>query len=295
VPSPNFWLFYTDDNPMELAKQVNFPCVVKPLSLSASQGVIRTDNPEQFVTAFHRVIAIMNSPEVQERLGATVGQILVEDFISGPEVALEGLLMHGKLKVLALFDKPDPLEGPFFEETLYITPSRLPTSTQEAITACMAQTAEALSLREGPIHAELRINDQGPWVIEIAARSIGGLCSRTLRFGTGLSLEEVILRHAIGLEIESLDRQKLAAGVMMLPIPHAGILRAVHGQEEASRVEGIEEVVMTIPLDQEVQPLPEGSRYLGFIFARSESPEVVEAALREAYQRLNIIIEPLAV
>lgn len=175
IPSPNFWLFSIEDNPGDLARKVNFPCVVKPLSLSASQGVIRADNLEQFVSAFHRLVAMMNIPEVRERLGATAQQILVEDYIPGLEVALEGLLVHGELKVLALFDKPDPLEGPFFEETLYITPSRLSTTTQQAIAVCTARAAKALGLREGPVHAELRVNDQGSWVIEIAARSIGGL------------------------------------------------------------------------------------------------------------------------
>lgn len=293
IPSPKFWLFSIDDDPVDLAKKVTFPCVVKPVSLSASQGVIRVDNEAGFVKAFHRLIAIMSNPEVQERLGSTARQVLVEAFISGPEFALEGLLVHGELRVLALFDKPDPLEGPFFEETLYITPSRLPKVDQEAITVCTARTAEALGLREGPIHAELRLNDQGPWMIEIAARSIGGLCSRTLRFGTGLSLEELIIKHAIGADIGSFHREKSAAGVMMLPIPRAGVLQSVNGQEDASRVEGIEEVVISIPLGQEVQPLPEGSRYLGFIFARGSSPGIVEEALREAHRRLDVVITPL--
>lgn len=292
IPSPDFWLFSLDDPPADVAKKVTFPCVVKPVSLSASQGVIRTDNEPQFVQAFHRLASILENPEVRDRLGTAARQVLVEGFISGPEFALEGLLIQGKLKVLALFDKPDPLEGPFFEETLYITPSRFPTSVQEAIAACTAQAAKALGLKEGPVHAELRYNHQGPWIIEIAARSIGGLCSRTLRFGTGLSLEELILRHAVGLEVESFDREKPAAGVMMLPIPHAGILHAVHGKERAAQVKGIEEVVISIPLNQEVQPLPEGSKYLGFIFARGESPDFVEEALREAYRQLEIVIIP---
>ncbi len=292
VPSPDFWLFSLEDPPADLAQKVTFPCVVKPVSLSASQGVIRADDEKQFVQAFYRLASILENPEVRDRLGTAARQVLVEGFISGPEFALEGLLIRGKLKVLALFDKPDPLEGPFFEETLYITPSRFPTSVQEAIATCTAQAAEALGLKEGPVHAELRYNHRGPWIIEIAARSIGGLCSRTLRFGTGLSLEELILRHAIGLEVESFDRERPAAGVMMLPIPHAGILRAVHGKESAAQVEGIEEIVISIPLEQEVQPLPEGSKYLGFIFAHGESPAFVEEALREAYRRLEIVIIP---
>jgi hypothetical protein len=177
-------------------------------------------------------------------------------------VALEGLLTRGQLKVLALFDKPDPLDGPFFEETLYVTPSRLPAAVQAAIVACTA--VQVLGLREGPVHAELRVNDQGPWIIEVAARSIGGLCSRTLQFEAGRSLEEVILHHALGHDVTSCERDQRASGVMMLPIPHRGILRAIQGQEDARRVSGIEDLSLTIPLGQEVMPLPEGDRYLAF-------------------------------
>jgi hypothetical protein len=216
--------------------------------------------------------------------------VLVEGFIPGIEVALEGLLLRGRLKVLATFDKPDPLDGPFFEETLYITPSRLPVPAQDEIASCATQAAEALGLREGPVHAELRFNDEGAWIIEIAARSIGGLCARTLRFGASISLEELILRHAIGEDTGSLEREKRAAGVMMIPIPRAGILHEVRRKAEAEKVAGIEEITISIPLGQEVVPLPEGTRYLGFIFARNDTPESVEAALREAHRRLDFII-----
>ncbi|HYY16266.1 MAG TPA: ATP-grasp domain-containing protein, partial [Gammaproteobacteria bacterium] len=217
-------------------------------------------------------------------------EILVESFIPGVEVALEGLLTHGQLKVLALFDKPDPLDGPFFEETIYVTPSRLPMAVQEAIAACTANVAIALGLRQGPVHAELRVNDHGPWMLEIAPRSIGGLCSRTLCFDSGMSLEELILRHALGLDVEPIERERQAAGVMMIPIPQAGTLRQILGQEEAKRVPGVEDLRLTIPIGQEVVPVPEGSKYLGFIFARGETPDVVEVALREAHRRLTFII-----
>ena len=290
IRSPHFNLFSIDDNPAELADQVSYPCVVKPLSLSASRGVIRTDNPDQFVEAFRRVVAILRAAAVADRGGTEAGQVLVEGFIPGIEVALEGLLLCGRLKVLATFDKPDPLDGPFFEETLYITPSRLPVHAQEEIASCAAQAAEALGLREGPVHAELRFNDEGAWIIEIAARSIGGLCARTLRFGASISLEELILRHAIGVDTGSLEREKRAAGVMMIPIPRAGILHEVRRKAEAEKVAGIEEITISIPLGQEVVPLPEGTRYLGFIFARNDTPESVEAALREAHRRLDFII-----
>lgn len=296
LSSPPYFLFTLADDPAPAAQTVPFPCVLKPTILAASRGVIRADNEGEFVVAFRRIEAILKTPEVAT-LGSGSEEILVEGFIPGKEVALEGLLVKGTLRVLALFDKPDPLDGPFFEETIYVTPSRLPAETQTAIADVIAWAVRALGLREGPIHAELRVNETGPWVIEIAARSIGGLCSRTLRFGTGLTLEELILRHALGIEIESLERAPSPsgrvpgpAGVMMIPIPRGGVLEEVRGQEAAKAVSGIEEITITIHLGQEVVPLPEGARYLGFIFARGETSESVEAALREAHRRLEFVI-----
>ena len=290
IASPHFELVSISADPTEIATVVNYPCVLKPLSLSASRGVIRANDPREFVTAFQRIVSILGSSDVKSRKDVRAQQLLVEDFIPGIEVALEGILIRGRLKVLAIFDKPDPLDGPFFEETLYITPSRLPVDVQNDIISCTARTAEVLGLREGPVHAELRVNDKGAWIIEIAARSIGGLCARTLRFGTGISLEELIIRHAIGMEVESLQRERQPAGVMMIPIPHAGILREVRGKTDAEQVPGIEEVTVSIPIGQEVLPLPEGAKYLGFIFARGGTPEGVEASLREAQRRLEFII-----
>ncbi|HEU5369107.1 MAG TPA: ATP-grasp domain-containing protein, partial [Ktedonobacterales bacterium] len=191
------------------------------------------------------------------------------------------------------FDKPDPLDGPFFEETMYVTPSRLPAATQAAIADCTAQAAAALGLRTGPVHAELRVNDAGPWIVEIAGRSIGGLCSTILQFGVDMCLEELILRQAIGLEISSLDREDQAVGVMMIPIPGAGLLRGVQGAEEAQATPGIVGFELTAKLHNPVVPLPEGDSYLGFLFARGESPAQVEAALREAHGKLKFVIEPL--
>ena len=290
ISSPHFELVPISADPTEIATGVAFPCVLKPLSLSASRGVIRANNPTEFVKAFQRVVSILASSDVKSRNDARAQQILVEDFIPGIEVALEGILIRGRLKVLAIFDKPDPLDGPFFEETLYVTPSRLPVDVQNEIVSCTARTADVLGLREGPVHAELRVNGDGAWIIEIAARSIGGLCARTLRFGTGISLEELIIRHAIGMEVESLQRERQPAGVMMIPIPHAGILREVRGKTDAEQVSGIEEVTISIPIGQEVLPLPEGARYLGFIFARGSTPASVEASLREAHHRLEFVI-----
>ena len=275
-------------NPYRPDSQVGFPCVIKPLSLSASRGVIRADTPAEFIEAFQRTTKLLQT--LQESTDPPAQYLLVEDYIPGIEVALEGILLDGELKTLALFDKPDPLEGPFFEETLYVTPSRLSMDIQEALHRATAEAADALGLRHGPIHAELRYNDTGAHLIEIAARTIGGLCARTLRFGTGMSLEELVIRHAIGQQVEELQREQQAAGVMMIPVPKAGILGEVRGKTAAHCVDGIVEVNITIPIGGEVVPLPEGARYLGFIFARAETPASVEAALREAHRQLEFVI-----
>jgi biotin carboxylase len=289
LPSPGFRLFSVAANSEEAAGAAAYPCVLKPVSLSASRGVIRANDPSEFIVAFERIAALIANEE--DKGGEEGDQILVEDYIPGGEVALEGLLVEGELKVLALFDKPDPLEGPFFEETVYVTPSRLPLSLQRKIEETTDEAAQAIGLRAGPVHAELRFNDQGVWVVEIAARSIGGLCSRILKFGAGISLEELILRQVLGVDLEDLARERSAAGVMMLPVPRKGTLRSVFGQEAAMKVEGIQGVEFTIPLDQDVEPLPEGDKYLGFMFAKAGTPEEVEAALREAHRRLGVLIE----
>ena len=299
VSVPAYQRFPISEDAVEIAKKlgtdvpVNFPCVIKPLSLSASRGVIRADTPAEFVAAFQRTTKLLHA--LQEATEITSQEhasqyLLVEDYIPGIEVALEGILLDGELKVLALFDKPDPLEGPFFEETLYITPSRLSEDIQDALYHATAEAANALGLQHGPVHAELRYNADGAHLIEIAARTIGGLCSRTLRFGTGMSLEELVIRHAIGQPVAALQREQQAAGVMMIPVPKAGILGEVRGKTAAYHVDGIVEVSITIPIGGEVVPLPEGARYLGFIFARAETPEAVEAALREAHRRLTFVI-----
>jgi biotin carboxylase len=288
VPSPPFRLCSTGDDLQALAEQTEYPCVVKPLRLNGSRGVIRTDSPREFVAAASRLAALLDV--VDPARGPK--PFLVERFIPGFEVALEGLLNNGKLQVLALFDKPDPLDGPFFEETIYVTPSRLPEATQAAIARCAADAAAALGLREGPMHAELRVNDAGPWIVELAGRSIGGLCSKTLRFGTDVSLEELILRQACGLEVDALRRAGAAGGVMMIPIPGAGLLRRVDGVAESAAVPGVEEVDITAQVNYPIVPLPEGDSYLGFIFARGATPAEVEAALRAAHGRLHFEIKP---
>jgi biotin carboxylase len=286
APCPVFRNFPLDGNPAEIAAQVTYPCVLKPRRLSGSRGVIRADNSQEFIAAFQRLKRLLLNEGYDEHETS----FLVEDFIPGVEVALEGLLTHGQLKVLALFDKPDPLDGPFFEETIYVTPSRLPEETQQAISRCVAVAAASLGLREGPVHAELRVNEEGPWMLEIAGRSIGGLCSTILEFGTGMCLEELILRHALGEEIAGIERDSHAAGVMMIPIPGAGILKAVHGVEEAEAVPLITGVEITAKLNHQLTPLPEGASYLGFIFARGDTPVAVEQAIREAHSHLRFEI-----
>jgi biotin carboxylase len=282
VPSPTFRLFKVTDDPAEIARRVAYPCVVKPTVLSASRGVMRANDEAELVERVLRLRRIL--------AGERCDELLVEDYLPGVEVALEGLIDGGRLEVLALFDKPDPLEGPYFEETLYVTPSRLPEAAQRAIADAAARAAAALGLRMGPVHAELRFDERGPWLLEIAGRSIGGLCSRTLRFGAGATLEELILRQACGLGLEGAVREKAARGVLMLPIPRAGLLRGVEGIEEARAVPGIEDVTITAPMNAALVPLPEGDSYLGFVFARGDRPQEVEAALRLAHSRLRFDI-----
>ena len=294
VPSPWFELVALDDDIEAVARRVSYPCVVKPVFLSASRGVIRADDPPGFVAAVESVSAILAQPDVAAAGGDDAQHVLVEGFIPGIEVALEGMLLGGRLKVLALFDKPDPLDGPYFEETIYVTPSRLPAQDQLRVEEATERAAAALGLREGPVHAELRLNDQGACIVEIAARSIGGLCSDTLEFSGGMSLEELILLHAVGADVSRFERERRPSGVMMLPIPRAGVLRAVRGVEDALSVPGIADITISIPTGDEVVPLPEGHRYLGFIFARGETPQEVEAALREAHRRLEFEIGPHA-
>ena len=292
VSAPRGLLYLAELDPERIAGEIFYPCVLKPLFLSASRGVIRADDPAAFAAAWKRILAILADPDVMSRGGEAARHILVQEFIPGIEVALEGLLDSGTLRVLAIFDKPDPLDGPFFEETLYITPSRHPAGIQEEIKRCTAAAARAIGHQEGPVHAEARFNEKGVWVLEVAARSIGGLCSRTLRFGTGLSLEELILRHALGIGIDAAEREKSAAGVMMIPIPAAGVLKEIHGLEYARSTRGIEEVTISAHIGKQLVPLPEGSSYLGFIFSRAETPAEAEAALRRSHQKLRFVIEP---
>lgn len=267
---------------------INYPCVIKPLALSASRGVIRADNPAEFVSACRRSAALVRETAIEDERTA----LLAEDFIPGVEVAVEGLLTHGTLELLAIFDKPDPLDGPFFEETYYITPSRLPPETQQNIQHCIQDACAAYGLREGPVHAECRINAQGVWILEVASRTIGGLCGRLLRFGTGYSLEEIVIAHALGQAIDT-QPSSGAGGVLMIPVGQGGILRRVEGVLAAQKIEFIDEVALQAREGHELVPWPEGSSYLGFIFARAPTPHQAEAALRAAHACLKIVTTPV--
>lgn len=289
APVPEFELVSAASDPVEIAARVDYPCVIKPIRLSGSRGVIRANDPDEFVAAFRRIVRMLAS----DGYDPATSNLLVESYIPGFEVALEGLLTDGSLQVLTLFDKPDPLVGPFFEETIYLTPSRLPAETQQMIADATAVSAKALGLRHGPVHAELRVNDEGAWMVELAGRSIGGLCSTILEFGAGAALEEIILDHAVGNEIQTTELKDAAAGVMMIPIPKGGMLRGCSGVDEALKVKGIEGIEITAPLNYPVVPLPEGASYLGFIFAKGETPEDVDNALREAHALIKFRIETI--
>lgn len=269
-----------------VATEVSFPCVLKPLDSSASRGVIRANNSEDFREAASRIARMKE------------GDLLVEDYIPGREFALEGLVTAGKLQTLALFDKPDPLEGPYFEETIYVTPSREPPEVQQRIRETAQAAVTALGLTDGPVHAEMRVNGQGVWILEAAARPIGGLCARVLRFGapfctvSSCTMEQVLLRHALGEDVSSATLTAGSHGVMMIPIPHAGVYRGVQGLEDARRIPGVEDIVITAKEGQEMLPLPEGSTYLGFLFFRDESVDLVLNGLREVHRRLRFIFSP---
>ena len=288
VLSPQYRRCSSDIDPAQIAQETEFPCVVKPLNLNGSRGVIRANNPAELAAAIKRTTQLVKSVQRD----TVPCHFLVESYIPGIEVALEGLMENGELRMLALFDKPDPLEGPYFEETIYVTPSRLPAETQAAIKSTGSAAAAALGLRTGSIHAEMRLNEEGVWIVEIAGRSIGGLCSRTLQFGAGDSLEELILRQACGQAVTDVNQVQGARGVMMIPIPAAGLLRGVEGIETAESIPLIDQIEITAKLNYPLVPLPDGDGYLGFIFARGDDPLSVEEALRNAHARLVFQIDP---
>jgi len=270
------------EGPRRAAREAQFPCVLKPLSLSASRGVIRANDAVEFAAAFERIERLLADPEIARLRGDGDRFLQVESFIAGREFALEGILTNGQLRTLALFDKPDPLNGPFFEETIYVTPSREETETQQAMIQATQAAVAALGLTQGPVHAEMRVNQEGVWMLEVAARPIGGLCARVLP-----GLEELILRHAADDDPGNLALPAPAAGVMMIPIPREGIYVDVEGVDRARCEAGVEDVIISAKPGQRLVPLPEGNSYLGFIFARAETPQAAERALRNAHGELR--------
>lgn len=288
APVPEFFCFDWHELDEAVVRKVKFPCVLKPLCLAASQGVVRANNETEFRGAVSRISALLASPEIQVGGGADLSHLLVEGYISGKEVAIEGWIERGQPEVLAIFDKPDLLEGPYFEETIYVTPSRLSAEQQGALRDCLIRSVKALGLTHGPIHAEFRINSDGPWVLEIAPRPIGGLCSRTLRFGPArISLEELIIRRMLGLGGSDLARERESSGVMMIPVPRSGTFEAVSGLEDARRVANVTEIEITARLKDYIKAWPEGASYLGFIFARAQEPAAAESALRAAHAKIQ--------
>jgi len=292
---PSFQRFRLDEDPAGIAEGLKYPCVVKPIALSGSRGVIRADNSKGFVAAFERVRRLLAGAEIKALREDTSEFVQVEDYIDGAEVAVEALLERGRLHVLAIFDKPDPLTGPYFEETIYVTPSRLPDGIQESVMRALDASVRALGLYHGPVHAEFRLASGRVYVMEVAARCIGGLCARALRFRFPLvkqemSLEEVLVRLALGNEVKRVVREDRASGVMMIPIPKGGFYEDVRGVQYAMAVPGIFDLEITAKPQQKLVPLPEGSSYLGFIFAREQTPELVVQALREAHGKLEFVV-----
>ena len=296
LPVPAFITVPVGADPLKLLDRLTFPVVVKPTVLTGSRGVIRADDALSFAAAFDRVKRLLSSPEVRELRDSEADVIQIEEYIPGAEYALEGLLENGKLTTLAIFDKPDPLDGPFFEETIYVTPSRANDGIQRQIEDAVASAARALGLHHGPVHAECRVNGRGVYVIEVAARPIGGLCARSVRLECGgvlIGFEEFLLRHALGEVTGNWRREGSASAVMMVPIPRSGVYRRVDGVDQAREVAHVHEIHITAKPDQQLLALPEGSSYLGFIFARAPKPEEAERAVRNAHACLRFTIDPL--
>ena len=305
LPVPWYVSLRTDEPLEPGAGTIRYPAVVKPVGLSGSRGVIRVDDERELGAAIERIRKLVSRPEIRAQRTGTEHELLIEGFIPGREFAIEGLLTRGAFTELAVFDKPDPLDGPFFEETIYVTPSAAPRHLRESIARAVEQAAQALGLWHGPVHAECRANGDGVFVIEVAARPIGGLCSRVLRFDTGggtsggtqegrgtCSLEHLLLRHAIGEDVRAVRREEASAAVMMIPIPRRGVFRSVSGEDDARAVRFVEDVRITAKPDQLLEPLPEAGSYLGFIFARAPRRDLAETAVRDAHRRLAFVVDP---
>ena len=265
-----------------------WPCVIKPLNMSASRGVIRTNNKDEFITACERLRPIIadSQEEFEQR------HLLIEDYIDGIEIAYEGFLQNGELETITIFDKPDPLTGPYFAETIYVTPTALSDELQLSIKKVIQKACLAYGLRSGAIHAECRIDSENRiWILEVASRTIGGDCARVLD-NENFSIEELAILLAIGQPVTPYIAEQ-ARGVMMIPIRQKGLLKRVEGLLQASKIKHIDKIDIIIGEGHELIPLPEGNQYLGYIFASAESTEQVTAAIREAYALLKFVTAPV--
>lgn len=284
LPIPDFRVIDLSSAIVEQLLGLEYPVVVKPVSMSGSRGVIRANDQQQCLAAINRIKPLLQElPSFDERQS-----ILIEGFIAGEEVAFEGLLHQGKLRQLTVFDKPEPMEGPFFEESFYISPTRHSTERQQLIQQRVSEACAAYGLREGPVHAELKLYGDQAYLIEMASRTIGGDCAGVLKFGLNVSLEELVLLQALGKPID-IPLMTDSVGVLMIPIPRQGILRRVEGIERAKKIEGIASIGISVREGYELVPLPEGSSYLGFIFAKASNQSQVEQALRSAHACLKIV------
>lgn len=289
LPVPWFVSAGLEEDPRELVRRISFPCVLKPVNLSASRGVIRADDENEFLAAREVLVSIVKE-ECAGSKRPVESEFLVEEYLPGREFAVEGLVTDGTLQPLAIFEKPDPLEGPYFEETILVTPPNLQPSDRQRLTHLVQSAASALGIGHGAVHVEVRLNESGAWLVEFHARPIGGKCSRTLRFGAEgeSSLEDLLVRNALGVLSDVPERMHNAEGVMMIPIPKSGKLLDVSGVEAALGVLNVEDVVITAVKGRELVPLPRGSQYLGFIFARADTNAEVVDALRRAHGELEI-------
>lgn len=268
---------------------VNYPVVVKPLSLSASKGVIRANNEHQFAAACKTIEVILDRSNV---FGYERNHILVEGYLDGPEFAIDGILINGSFHLLAIFDKPEPLIGPYFEETYYLTPSQLAHVEQLALIEEVSRCCEAYGLTQGPIHAEARITENGIFLIELAARTIGGQCGQLIEFSLQQKLEEIVIQGLCG-EKPNLPKSRLCAGVLMIPVKKSGILKRVEGLTAAMQINFVVDIEIHIQVGYALIPLPEGSSYLGFIFAQAPTFEETFDALKKAHQMLNFVTHPI--
>jgi biotin carboxylase len=281
VPQPRFDMISPGDDGVQAAAGIGYPLVIKPVDRAAGQGVMRVDEVSDLTTAMSRVRSIVGE----------AAPLLVEEFMPGEEVALEGLVRDGELTTLALFDKPDAVDGPFFPETILVTPSLIDEKAQAECRRVAAAALAAIGISHGPVHIEMKVDGGLVRVIEVAARSIGGLCSRSLNFGLlGTTLETLIIRNAIGMEKPELRREPTASGVLMIPIPSAGTFTGIDGLDRVRELEHVSALDITATPGSQVQPPPEGDRYLGFVFAKGPDRDEVEATLRQARDLLRVLV-----